>query len=219
MELGIYKISDITSETGKILPFLELQKKYDFDISNYWLLYNSVCKAIPVYWRIILSSNDELEAPDRILYNEIVDKPKCSAFLYNYLITNNKHNIYKYYVKFVNMCEAPLEFKEYTLLFKHIYTCTKEVKLMNFQYHLMLGKIFTKDILFKWKIVPSDTCELCHNVKQTVAHLLFDYDIIRPLWLELGKIFEIQNVTLWNKANILCNKVHPGTTTYLMWLL
>ena len=46
------------------------------------------------------------------------------------------------------------------------------VKLRNFQYRLLLNKIFVNDTLCKWKIKANDTCEICNRDKQTIVHLL-----------------------------------------------
>ena len=63
---------------------------------------------------------------------------------------------------------------EYVKFLKHIYKCTAETKLRNFQYRLLIGKIYTNDTLFLWKIVQDSKCDFCNESPQTVKHLLWE---------------------------------------------
>ena len=87
-------------------------------------------------------------------------------------------------------------------LFKRLYKMTSVTKLRNFQYRLLLGKIFTNSILYKWKIVSSPGCNLCNAVTQTVEHVLWDCPYAQRIW---------QNLTTMCDINLDINKVMQNT--------
>ena len=100
---------------------------------------------------------------------------------------------------------------QFRTFFKNIYRNTNIVKFRNFQYRLLHNKIFCNNILFHWKKVNSQTCNLCNKSKQDILHLLFHCQISKNVltevtnWLELH-VKEI-NIML---ENVILNKVHPN---------
>ena len=92
--------------------------------------------------------------------------------------------------------------------FRNIYLTTKTTKLRSFQYRLLLSKIYCNDILYKWKLVSSESCEYCKADNQTTQHLLCQCKFAKNIWdwvaLELK---EVECLT-WNNY-IFCNLVHP----------
>ena len=66
----------------------------------------------------------------------------------------------------------------YTILFTNLYKLRDSVKLIDFQYRLLFGKIFVNDTLFHWKIILSNICDICHAEKQTIIHLMYQCQMI-----------------------------------------
>ena len=96
--------------------------------------------------------------------------------------------------------------QEYKQLFLKINKITDMIKLREFQYRLLLNKVCTNDILYKWKIVNSPMCDWCNNTIQMVEHLLYECTVTNRIWEELSKrIFINCNLT---KHTILNNYVH-----------
>ena len=95
-----------------------------------------------------------------------------------------------------------------------MYLTTQDVKLRNFQYRLLLNKIFTNDTLYKWKIVHSPLCEYCKEI-QSVVHLLIDCEHSAKIWKDLESILEQKNVLRWDKWYIMTNNVHPKPTNVI----
>ena len=72
----------------------------------------------------------------------------------------------KWYVK---TNQLPQGEKEFLKLFKQVKRCSNVVEFQNFQYKLLLGKVFTNNMLYKWKKVSSDYCEICDNTDFTTC--------------------------------------------------
>lgn len=44
----------------------------------------------------------------------------------------------------------------------------------------------TKNMLFKRKIVPDDSCPICKRDTESMMHTLREYDMVKTVWLNLG---------------------------------
>ena len=57
----------------------------------------------------------------------------------------------------------------------------KETKLKEFNFKLLHGISSCKKNLYKWNIRNDDKCDVC-NQQQSIQHLLWDCEYVRPLW-------------------------------------
>ena len=87
-----------------------------------------------------------------------------------------------------------------------------DTKLCNFQYRLMLGKIFLNKTLFKWKIVESPFCEWCGGLLQTIPHLFWKCERVQKLWKYIINLTTEISEYEWNLGSILRNSVHAKPT-------
>ena len=173
-------------------------------------------RAIPLQWKQELKNtvDTELIGNKCIEYSAFIKKQKPSKYLYDFQNEiKDETTIARYAVKWFKTIDiAEYDVQDYLKLFKNLYKLTPMVKLRNFQYRLLLGKIFTNVTLTKWKIVENDTCNLCKNanMKQDIVHLLWDCEIVNKIWkqltLALGKV---ESLT-WTKQNIFYNLVHEN---------
>ena len=124
-------------------------------------------------------------APPQINIDKLLEN-KPSKFVYNFMSQNcpTRHMMvyaHRWYEKLDKI--DSLDIVQYINLFKNIYKTTRDVKLRNFQYRLLLNKVFTNDILYKWGKVNTNTCEICNdNSKQTTVHLLYECKQAQSLW-------------------------------------
>ena len=73
---------------------------------------------------------------------------------------------------------------------------TSITKYRDFKYRLLVNAIFTNNRLFYWKKVPSQKCEYCPELKQTVQHLLYDCPSVRKIWEEFLKfVYATMNIS------------------------
>ena len=76
----------------------------------------------------------------------------------------------------------------YILLFK----VTKSIKLSTFQFKINHHILYTRDKLFRAKIIENDECQLC-GVSQTLQHLFVECRHVQSFWNLL--------VSWWNSCN------------------
>ena len=173
-------------------------------------------RAIPTEWREILESDgDELHSETiDISYELLVKAKKPCATIYNVLLKNSYDNklFTTYWQRWCVTCDTMdifLTLDEYRKCFKNIQKTTNVTKLRDFQYHLMLGKIFVKDTLFHWKIVDSNLCDICGNmVKQTIVHLMLECPSSIDIWGLVKEFFVDDSSIDWSRSNIFNNMVH-----------
>ena len=146
-----------------------------------WLQYHQIHHAIPKSWINILGqdSGEPLSEPSMYTYLERQVNKKTS-YVYNRLVntcrlaTNSYHKI----VQHVSVTE-----EEYYVAFRYIKKLTNVTLYRNFQFRFLHGIIYTNNILYYWKKVPSQHCEYCHDCsKQTVFHLFFECKTIKEFW-------------------------------------
>ena len=168
-----------------------------------WLQYQCIISAIPNRWKHILKTELNLLSVDRIEIYDILENKKCSQWLYNKLIQGNLHECGKYSRLLSTRYQHEFNGDEYFTCFKNLYKITKVTKLRDFQYRLLLGKIFTNDILSKWGTVPSDMCNLCQMGIQTNQHLFFECPYSKKIWSFIERKLQVQ----WTRGEIICNNV------------
>ena len=66
-----------------------------------------------------------------------------------------------------------------------MYKHTNIVKLRNFQYRLLLNKVFTNATLCEWKVIDSPQCSFCGKNAETILHLLWGCEIVHNMWEKL----------------------------------
>ena len=119
----------------------------------------------------------------------LITKQHPSQYVYNSTIPNRSVNMYKYKEKWELLLDMFIDFDEYLNSFARIDKVTHVVKLRNFQYQLLLNKIFTNDLLFKWKIMSTDKCENCNQI-QTIKYLLLDCTETTRIWETTNLLFK-----------------------------
>ena len=141
-------------------------------------------------------------APYRITLVEYAKKKKPSAEIYNTLLnTKYTKSIAKYWNSWCEKLTCEDSYTEFCRHFQKLYKITQVTKLRNFQYRLLLGKVFTNDILYKWKIKDSTKCEWCEE-PQTLTHLLINCKTTKKIW---NVIQDLLGVTKLTERDIIFN--------------
>ena len=210
---GLNCIADILNDDGTYLTSKEFMDKFATH-ENEWLWYHSLIKCMPTMWKIILKS--KVENIQRITM-ETLKNNNANRIIYNSLLNKkygNKLPITKYANNWFDRLHTNYDLEKYRELFRNIYTLTNKVKLRDFQYRLLLGKIFANDVLFHWKVKTSNICEYCEKTKQTTIHLMVECEYVRKIWEEIFSLFD-SNTICWKPENIMNNSVHPKKNNIL----
>ena len=148
----------------RFLKYDDLVQKYPNNKLS-WLDYQSMISAIPLLLKRHIQTDADLDSDNSHLYDEIIQKPKIANAVYHKIIDDDKHlAIYRnrWYAN-TNLILEPNEFK---FGFIALYHHSKTVKLHNFQYRLLLGKIPTNVDLYKWKKKDSPMCTFVNLQKK-----------------------------------------------------
>ena len=177
---GIIKLKDIVDETTYEF------KTYDNIVLEFgsclsWLEYAQIRAAVPCTFVKGLKLSRFVNIETRLeLYDDKIKKNPVRE-LYAYI--ENSESKRGYLARPLSMYIQNVEYvleNDFINLFVKLYYITKNTKLRNFQYRLLLGRIFLNDKLFKWKILASDKCDFC-NYKQTIKHLFWECVSVVPL--------------------------------------
>jgi len=62
-----------------------------------------------------------------------------------------------------------------------------EPYLRSFQYKMLNSALFTNDRLFKIGYVSNPNCTFCHQLTETISHILFDCSFSNSFWHEVNE--------------------------------
>ena len=205
---GILYIKDIMNDQGSFLQFEEFCQKSPNTMS--WLEYRAMITAIPKEW----VNGPDTTNTNKHLHEELCKTKKKASRMYQILLRELEPSLEIMFMRFRNTVEVDLP--EYVQAFQNLYRISNITKFRDFQYRLLVNNIFTNDVLYYWKKVPSQQCELCKIEKQTVKHLLFDCSLIQIIWKQLKQYVQNSmevdiNILDFSCKNIFLNTVelHP----------
>ena len=207
---GMVYIKDICNENGDIMNHNEIKQKFPGVVN--WLEYASLVKAIPDHWKFFLSS--EVLIDTWVPHCELLKSKKVANTVYRVLGEAVDTKIMKYRNRWMEI--LPLESvpdpKEFLKCFQYLYVITNVTKLRDFQYRLLLNKIFVNDILYQWKVVETPMCTFCNSQIETVSHLFWDCEKIKPIWRFLQEWLKEYDLKLQlNVKTIIFNKTKEGS--------
>ena len=119
------------------------------------------------------NKNHEDVCNDRLKVDMIIDKPNASKILYMFLQNKEHQDMVKYLQSWSRNTQENWDEVHFYRLFIKLGKITNIVKLKDFQYWLLLNKIYTNETLQKWGIVDSCKCEWCGKDGQTIAHIMW----------------------------------------------
>ena len=199
---------DFIRKNGDFIPRLELQQIFHVRID--WLWYLALLRAIPQNWKRNIDTPlqiEDKEDPPSLVYEGIVSDSKCSSKVYNIMQQQSVADLAGYCSKWTRITNQKIEIEEYYSYFARIYHIKEIVKFRDFQYRLLLGKIFTNEILYKWKLVNSPQCDWCEKT-QTIDHLLYECQVTCEIWETIQEC--IMSKRKLTKYEILSNVVNAN---------
>ena len=185
LEQNIIFVGDLFDVDGeyKSLANLGMDEKY-------WLEFNSLKAAIPHGWLFLLK-NDQTHGKET-LYRDLMKMTKINRRVYDILIFDDM-NVNKYLEQW-HARGVMILHERYYRAFINLKKSTKIVKYHDFQYRLLLNKVFTNDTLFKWGIKSSEACSFCGEYVEDIVHLLFQCKFVNGIWSALFSICEFNEI-------------------------
>ena len=140
-------------------------------------------------------------------YEKLLDVKKPCKYIYTWLATSSARKLKlldKYRLKFSENSNFVYSEKEYLGLFRDLYRITNITKFRDFQYRLLLNKIYTNDVLSKWGVVTQDKCEFCEKNNQTLSHVFWECEVVQGIW---AYITETMNIASLSINSVLSNQI------------
>ena len=195
-------------ENSKWLTYQQFTEKYNVECS--WLEYHGVLNAMPEYWKFAIKTEGLIDThiPKA---NKYLGKPSISRAVYKDLNEDDsvKRHCMQTWFRKAGILDNVTEYSKH---FKRVYAITNITKFRNFQYRLLLNKVFCNDLLVHWGKVTSNTCEFCNSAKQTIMHLLYECTTTNEILQELSGKLNEKNIKIeLSFRNILFNEVHEST--------
>ena len=216
VENGLLRVQDLLMEDDQIKNFDILKREF---LVEDWMFYSQLIAALKKKWGNSIKNNVEEDGTNKMNWVKIVENTKPSRWVYNFLIEQEAVSIKKYLHQWERELLVNIEMDEYLQAFRNSKITTDVIKLRDFQYRLLLHKIFTNDTLHKWGKVNAPECEICNRgVRQTLHHLILECENSRKIWNDLKEEFKIVNCT-WSDVNIILNVVHPKMKHILNFLV
>ena len=196
-QAGIIRYGDLFDNMDRMYTYEDLIATYG-DCIN-WLQYNSIKIAIEKYVNATKTEHEPILKEESLLCAKpikIIYKTLCDHKTEQWLQPAKD--------KLEILIQTTLTWADIYAMFKRIYTTTSVTKLRDFQYRLILNRLYTNNILVKWGLVPDNKCEFCTE-KQTIMHLFFDckttqaiYQSFTEMCREAGAIVNINRKTLFS---------------------
>ena len=175
IDRGLMYVSDLMQD-GQYRAEREICMEYGLSVMQY----NSLKSAIP---QAIRERSENSETDEQ--YRKYMATPKPTGMIYKELCESppsmlNKEQHWKNDgVEMDIVCEAYRSQK-----------LTDVAKFQSFQYrHIMRGLVLNNQLKL-WKIIESDACSLCGEVKETDQHLFFECEVVQRCWAKLKCLCE-----------------------------
>lgn len=207
---GLRYVSQLYYTNGTAISFQDYKDEFGDTLT--WLELNQIFSAIPITWRQQMRNSTTGIEPVT-LFQDFTPFYKITNKAYNKMI-QNKERVTKYSEKWTEMLNDPIKPGFFLKCFKGIVSVTISTKLRDFQYRMLLNKIFTNTTLSKWGKKDTELCDFCKAERETPIHLFIECRKITPIWSKLKQYirerFEDQgSVLLFSNKNIILNCVHP----------
>ena len=143
----------------------------------------------------------------------MMDIAKPARFIYNKLNCNRavqkRQEIQNRLAK--ELCLTEVDSIFLAKVCKNIMRISPITKYRDFQYRLILGKIYANNTLYKWGIISSDRCSMCGN-RETVEHMLWQCMYAKNIWDKFESLWwEDQSVVVTYYTVFLSCVTRPDT--------
>ena len=204
---GIRKISDLSFLNGKLNDayiFTKVREKQNI-FSEISILKKALSPYIDILKNISAIPNEEQHLN------------KSKDFYRTFLIAKIGDNtVSKFLETFRNTTS-----EDY--LFKSKVFDERESKLKEYNFKLLHGILPCNVNLKKWRVKENDSCDVCNEI-QTISHLLFECQYVKPIWAKVNNLFNIAisfpmllGINVDSQYNNILTVV--GFVIYKEWLL
>ena len=174
-----------------------------------WLEYYQVISSFHPLWKLWIVDHAHQIGENISLYNTVEKRKNVIRFLYDKfifdasIITKYANRWYKEGIDF--------DHGKYDRAFCNITKNAKATKYRDFQYCLLLCKLVTNQDLAMWGVQDSAICTFCETEVETIVHILYECEKLRPLIEIVHEMCINNNLTVnISLENFLLNCMHDN---------
>lgn len=201
---GVRKVKDLSFTNGIL------------DTNN---TYRKILYKDNIYCELLLVKNALLPFQQAILQNSIqpsyANVPHSSKCFYNIFKKSTSDNISRNINSY--LFQFSLTDNDIENAYKVKVKLEKEIKLKEFNFKMIYGILPCNKNLCKWRIRSTDTCDTCTEV-QTIEHLLFQCQYVKPIWKKVDSIFKV-NLTFYKILGLDSNFDLNSVVTLVSFLI
>ena len=178
---GIVMIQHLFDAQGSLLSFDEIKQKTKI---NNFIQYFALISKISVMWKkkiktFFESGNDFLVALDKTSLLCVRAKNK---FIYKDLIRTKIIKPNGKLETWSRQLECAIGANEWTNSFASARFCTKDTKLISFNFRFLHRNITTNQFLKKINLSDNDKCTFCNKEIEEIEHLFYDCLVTENFW-------------------------------------
>ncbi len=179
-EVGFKILNDLVDDHGNLLPFEMIKQKTrrgDF------LKYFSLISKIPKAWKEAIKKHlvhNNFERQE----DKIMDLKKYNSlkFVYKDLLKRAKRQHTAKQESWMQLLNTNISSEEWSEIYSRAKFCTKDTKLISFNFRLIHRIIATNDFLKRINILDDNKCTFCKRENESIEHLFYDCNITSQFW-------------------------------------
>ena len=179
-DAGLFFINDLLNENDAIMSYEEFNRKYN--IRTNYLLYYGVIQAIPKSWKDKIKNSKKLPVVTNKSIEFVKTNKKSCQYFYNIFLSLISKSPVKQQEKWQTIFDH--EFDNWEQIYQTAFQCTKNNRLIIFQYKILNRTLSTNSFLYKCKLKETHLCSFCGETKESILHLFWECATVKTLWLE-----------------------------------
>ena len=100
-------------------------------------------------------------------------------------------------------------------------SATVSSAIRSFQFKFLHRIIYTKEKLFKWKIVDTNSCTFCDQETESILHLFWECDFVKIFWQQVFSHCKVNETVILNfdKTEVLLGTKNVKPVLNLIFIL
>jgi hypothetical protein len=216
-EVGFEILNNLVDDHGNLLPFEMIKQKTrrgDF------LKYFSLISKIPKAWKEAIKKHlvhNNFERQE----DKIMDLKKYNSlkFVYKDLLKRAKRQHTAKQESWMQLLNTNISSEEWSEIYSRAKFCTKDTKLISFNFRLIHRIIATNDFLKRINILDDNKCTFCKRENESIEHLFYDCNITSQFWYSFIEHFapSCPNIVhLSKKETLLGNEQLDSLCNFLL---
>lgn len=180
---GIFYLNDLLNENNEFYSFQEFVGVYNIDTT--FLHFLGILHMIPNSWKEKIIGTQKMQEISCDIFDFVKGNKKSSQYFYKKFIVAFSEEPLKQHEKWKVKLNTDISSEEWECFHSLPFRCSKNNKLINFQYKILLRILNTNSLLYKCNLVETPMCSFCMETQETILHLFWECSFSKNLWFEV----------------------------------